>query len=105
MIKDKDKKEFGYWWIFLLGMLVIAIIVLSFTGYLGKWTSTIVERKVFEESYQRSEGLKSREATYKAQLAMINQKLAQENDPEVLNNLKAQKAMLEVQLMTVANEK
>ncbi len=97
MIKDTEKKEFGKWWAFGLTLFVLSIIVLSILGYMGKIGSVFVERKVFEQSYQRSEGLKSRIATYEAQLASINSQLLTATG-DTKNQLLSQKAMLNVQL-------
>jgi hypothetical protein len=90
---------------YILGLIVVSVVVLSMTGYLGKITGTAVEREVFEQSYQRSASLNSRMAAYQAQLAQINSKLMTETDTEIVNGLKAQKAMLEVQINTVKGQK
>ncbi len=92
---DAEKKEFGLWWLWVLLLVAISIGVMAMMGYFGKYTGTIIERKVFEESYQRSEGLKSQLMTWEAQLASINSQLVS-NPNDV--NLKSQKAMLEVQI-------
>ena len=92
---DEEKRELGKWWLWVLGLVAITIIVLSTMGYMGKLTGTFVERKVFEQSYQRSEGLRSQLLTWEAQLASINSQLV--SKPNNVN-LQAQKAMLEVQI-------
>lgn len=98
-VKDEEKKEFGRWWMWLILLIAGAGIVFTLLGYAGKVGGTIVERKVFENSYQRSESLKSREAAYEAQLAQIDSRLAY-CDPEsdLYAELSAQKAMLQVQI-------
>lgn len=96
-----ERKEFGKWWMWILGLLVVSIIVLSITGYAGKVTNTIVERKVFEESYQKKAGDLSRLNTYRAQLAQVNSLLMTENDPDIISNLKSQRAMLLVQISSI----
>lgn len=99
MISD-EKKELGGWWVFILALVFVSLVVLTILGYMGKLTGTVVERKVFENSYQRSEGLKSQQFTWEAQLASINQQLLHTaTDSDVYNQLMAQKAMLEVQIM------
>ncbi len=96
---DKEKKEFGAWWMWILGLVVIAIIILSATGYLGKLTGTILERKVFENSYQRSEGKKSQIATYNAQIASLNSQLLNPKlDAGTIANINAQLKALNIQL-------
>ena len=92
---DNDKKEFGGWFVWVGFLILIALVILTVMGYFGKLTSTIVERKVFENSYQRSEGLRSQNMAWEAQLASINSQLmSNPNDA----NLMAQRAMLEVQI-------
>ena len=95
----KEMKEMSLWFIFGIGLIAIAIIVFSIMGYMGRYTKTVVERKVFEQSYQKQSADKNREKNYRAQLAKINVML---NDPNISedrkNNLLAQKAMIEVQL-------
>ena len=85
---------------FALVFFTLTYVVLSMFGVVGKIGSTVVERKVFENSYQRSEGLKEREATYQAQLAQINS-LINSSSNENVDDLKAQRAMLQTQLRTV----
>lgn len=102
---SEDKKEFGKWWMWLLFLMIITIAVLGFTGYIGKWTGTYVERKVFEESYQRSASFKARIATYKAQIAMIKSKLMTVDNEELRNQLQAQLDMLKVQIASAEAQK
>ena len=92
---EQEKKEFGLWWLWVLLLIVITVISLSALGYLGKFVSVFVERKVFETSYQRSEGLRSQLLAWEAQLASINSQLMSEPNNR---NLKAQKSMLEIQI-------
>ena len=96
---EEEKKEFGLWWLWVLGLIIISIIGLSLLNYFGKIGSTIVERKVFENSYQRSEGLRSQENTWNAQLSSISSQLMRaEPGTSIYNQLMAQKAMLEMQI-------
>lgn len=98
------RKDAGYvaketswtFWRFLpIGVAVI--VVLSVVGFamnsLGLFGHTVVERKVFENSYQRSEALKARIATDEAALSEIEIKLRNPNlDPDTRSNLEAQAA-------------
>ena len=94
MFKE-EKKAITSWWIYFVILLVATSVVLTTLKYFGLVGSTIVERKVFENSYQKQAGDKARLATYKAQLAAINSKLVTSpNDADLL----AQKAMLQVQI-------
>jgi len=92
-----------------LPIAVIALVVLSVVTFglrsAGLIGSTVVERKVFEESYQRSESLKSGLATYEAQLAEINAMLSSGNiDANTKANLIAQKAGLKVRISTLRSK-
>lgn len=97
MFKE-EKKIITSWWFYFLGLILITIIVGSFMKYFGMIGKTVVERVVFENSYQRSETMKSREMGYLVQLSQVNSMLATETDPEKINYLKAQEAMLNTQL-------
>ncbi|MBC8395880.1 MAG: hypothetical protein H8E16_02125 [Flavobacteriales bacterium] len=97
MFKE-EKKIITSWWFYFLGLILITIIVGSFMKYFGMIGKTVVERVVFENSYQRSETMKSREIGYLVQLSQVNSMLATETDPEKINYLKAQEAMLNTQL-------
>jgi len=98
LFRDEEKRSFAGWWIFLILMIVIGAGVLGAFGAFGKIFQTNVERTVFESSYQRSEGLKSAEGRYRAQLKQIQFRLNTETDPEIINGLKSQEAMLNAQL-------
>ena len=97
---EAEKKELGKWWVWILLLVVFTIIVLSVIGYFGKVTSTVIERKVFEESYQKQAGDSQRLRTYKAQLAEINSKLHLA-DINTKQSLEAQASMLRVQINSV----
>jgi len=84
-------------------LVIIAVILLSGLGFVlnscGVFGSTIVERKVFENSYQRTESLKSRIAIDEATLAEINIKLQNPNlDEDIRWNLKAQAAAARIRI-------
>lgn len=66
--------------VFWVTLLSLFVSVLGFaTHACGLWGNTYVERKVFEESYQRSESFKSRIATDQAVLVEIEAMLANPN--------------------------
>lgn len=74
---------------------IVIIVVFSGLGFglksLGLIGGTIVERKVFEESYQRSESLKSSIANDQATIIEIEGKLLNPNlDKDTRFNLNAQ---------------
>jgi len=96
----KEKKAITSWWVYATILLVATSVVLTSLKYFGLVGSTIVERKVFENSYQKQSGDKARLATYKAQLAAINSRLI--TSPEDADLL-AQKAMLQIQIKSQGN--
>lgn len=82
-----------------IGVLVVLAIVGFTMRSLGYWGGTIVERKVFENSYQRSESLKSQIATDEAAIAEIDRKLSNPNlDADTRYNLEAQKAAARIRI-------
>ena len=99
MFKE-EKKAITSWWIYAAILLVATSVVLTTLKYFGLVGYTIVERKVFESSYQKRSGDKARLATYKAQLAAVNSRLVTSPDDA---DLLAQKAMLQVQINSQGN--
>ena len=93
----------------VLPTFVAIILILSAIGFgtrsLGLWGSTVVERKVFENSYQRSEALKSQIAVDEAVLAEIKAKLTNPNlDANTRINLEAQMSAINVRLRTTRSK-
>ena len=72
---DGEKREFGAWWIWILFLIVISIPVIWGLNAAGLIGHTIVERKVFEESYQKKAGDRARLNTYRASEAMLLRRL------------------------------
>jgi biopolymer transport protein ExbB/TolQ len=101
---DKDRVEFGKWfvWVFLL-MVCAAIVTFGLQAF-GFWGGTVVQRKVFEESFQYSEARRREIATYEAQLAGMRARLkTQDLDVDTEQEIKAQIANVEMRL-AVAKE-
>ena len=95
--------------LFLLPVIVLVIIVLSLVGWglnaAGIFGSTVVERKVFEHSYQRSEAMKARIATDEAALAEIEARLSNPKlDAETRANLEAQARAARVRLKAARSQ-
>ena len=97
-----ERKEYRRWggstiWIIAVGMIVL--IPLGFglhsAGIIGK---TIVEREVFEQSYQYTAAQKAKIANFEAQMAEIDRQLAGQLDDATRQNLEAQAAAIRVQL-------
>lgn len=66
---------------------------------LGLFGRTVVERKVFENSYQRSAALEAQIATDEATIAEIERKLANPNlDADTKNALEAQAAAARIRI-------
>lgn len=92
-----------------LPLFVGAVVVLFALGFglrsLGLIGETVVERKVFEQSYQRSEALKSRIAIDKATLAEIAGKLSNPNlDKNTRFNLQAQASAARIRISTARSK-
>jgi len=86
---------------FLLTVITLAVVLFSINSSV-KYGSTFVERKVFENSYQRSEGIKSGIAVFEAQLIQIDIKLT---DGSLSSSdrfeLISKKAALDMQISTL----
>ena len=72
---DTEKKFFGKWWLWIFLLITIAIIILGTLNYIGLVGKTFIERKVFEQSYQKQEADKTAITTYRAQLAILRARL------------------------------
>jgi len=95
----EEKKDVFKWYMLFLLIAVIFTIVFTGLNYAGVFGKTVVERKVFENSYQRSAGLKQQIATYEAQIAEIEVQLADPTrDEESKKAINAQLASLRIQL-------
>ena len=94
----EERKEGGrwYWWAF--GLLVAGGIILTALSYAGLFGRTVVEREVFENSYQYSEARKQAIATYEAQLIEIDARLAQDIPDEERRALERQKMVVNARL-------
>lgn len=95
------RSELGRWWIYVLALVVVSMPVLAVLNYAGVIGDTVVERVVFENSFQYSEARKSEIATYSAQLAEIDAQLANPSlDDQTRNALMAQRSAINVRLST-----
>lgn len=87
-------------------LVVAALGVVGFTALsLGLIGGTIVERKVFENSYQRDAALKERIATDEAVLAEIERKLSNQSlEGGTRTNLEAQASAARVRIQTARTQ-
>ncbi len=103
---DKEKKEVGAWWIWILFLVLITTAVLGLGSYFGLIGKTVVERVVFENSFQYSEARKAEELTFEASLAQIDILLASPDiDEEQRRNLESQRAGINILLYKARNSK
>ena len=90
-------------------LFLAVVIILSGVGFAlhsaGVFGEPVVERKVFEQSYQRREALKSQIANDEAVLAEIERKLQNTKlDEDTRHNLEAQASAARIRIKT-AKEK
>lgn len=98
---DSEKKFVGGWWMWILLLMIVSGVVLTGLNYVGLVGRTVVERKVFENSFQSSEARKAEVATYHATLSEIERKLATSKISEGTRaNLEAHASGLRIQLNT-----
>jgi hypothetical protein len=98
---ESEKSYFGGWWVWVSMLIMVTMIAfwgLRAVGLIGK---TIVEREVFEQSYQYSEARKSEIAMFEAQLAEIDRRLMSDSTNEGLH---AQAAAIRIQLATARSK-
>lgn len=99
MSMKEERREGTRWWVWALSLFILTAIVLSVLSYVGVFTSTLVEREVFEQSYQRREGLRQEIAIYEAQIVEIEAQLINPNlEQSTRTNLQAQLAVINVRL-------
>ena len=80
---EQDKKDFRSWWVWVGFLFIITSIIagiiftsLSYVGIIGK---TIVEREVFEQSYQKRAADVDALSTYDAQIVILQRRLRAED--------------------------
>jgi len=99
MAIDTEKKEVAGWWMWILMLVVVSSIIFTGLSYFGIIGKTVVERAVFEQSYQKKAGDKQKIAIFEAQLAEIMRKLSNsELDATTRSNLEASASSIRIQL-------
>ena len=103
----QEKRNFGKWWIYITVLVILSSVMIGIMSYFGKVGSTIVERKVFEESYQRTEGLRTQIYILEEQISELDLRLnilSRSNDSKdkqkELKELMDQKSMVIIRLRT-----
>ncbi len=102
--EKSDRAQATRWALWGFGLLALLIVGLSALNALGFIGQTVLEREVFEQSYQRTAGLESKMATMNAQMAEIDVLLQSDLDPSVRTDLEAQKAALNVQISSTQSQ-
>lgn len=97
------ESRWTFWRVFPSVLLIV--IVLTGLGFgarsLGLFGETVVERVIFEQSYQRSESIKARIAVDEAVLKEIQMKLSNPGlDENTVYNLKAQAGAARLRIAT-----
>jgi len=87
----------------ILNLTLLFIVTIGCVGWalhaMGVWGNTVLEREVFENSYQYQEGRKAEIATFEAELAEIDAQLARQDlEVSTRSNLEASRAALRVRL-------
>ena len=94
-----NKKEGCSVWALILVLLVLTIAVLGVTGVIGRVVNVVVEREVFERSFQYQESKSEQIATYQAQIAELESKLSDSNlSDNAKSDVRAQLAAIRIQL-------
>ena len=100
----------GHWTFWkAVPLVMLAVIALSAVGFglqsLGLFGRTVVERKVFEQSYQKQAAVRSQIATDEAVLAEIDRKLLNPDlDAGTRHSLEAQASACRIRIATARKE-
>lgn len=96
---DPEKKQFGAWWMWVVGLMAITIVIGTVLQHAGVFGRTVVEREVFENSYQYTAAQKEKISIIEAQLEEIRVKLSDQSlDESTRKNLESQQSVLRVRL-------
>ena len=99
-----EKTEFAGWWIWILLLLVLSVIVFTGLSYAGLVGKTIIQREVFEQSYQRQAGDSAKLNTFLASKAEIEAQLGRNDlSSSQRADYMAQLAAIRVQINSLEN--
>lgn len=80
----------------VMGYIVMTLVILSLVFGGLRLAGVLGERVAFENSFQYSEGMKSRKIVLQSQIAQIDADIV--NNPDKFSSLQAQRKVLEIQL-------
>jgi len=80
----------------VMGYIVMTLVTLSLVFGGLRLAGVLGERVAFENSFQYSEGMKSRKIVLQSQIAQIDADIV--NNPDKFSSLQAQRKVLEIQL-------
>lgn len=75
LIMEEEKKYIAGWLMWLLFLLIVTGVIFYSLNSLGLIGRTIIERKVFENSYQKKAADEDALSTYDAQLSILERRL------------------------------
>lgn len=76
---DEEKKIVGRWLVWIGVLLLFSMVIFGVASSIGLIGSTYVERKVFEQSYQKHEADRSAQTTYRAELQILRARLSNQD--------------------------
>jgi hypothetical protein len=99
---NSEKKTFAGWWFFVAGLLLLTIPLFWALNTAGIFGKTVAERAIFEQSYQKKAGDKSKASIFRAQLAEIESRLRSPSLTDALRaDLEAQRSSIRIQLSAI----
>lgn len=103
---DKEKRDFGKWWVWVLFLTVISALTFFTLSAVGLIGQTAIQREVFEQSYQRSAAEDAKLATFKAERIAIQAQLRRSDlGPSLRADYEAQLAAINFQINTIEGPK
>lgn len=94
---DPEKKFFGAWWVWIVTLMLGTFVVFGVLNAFGIIGRTVVEREVFERSFQYDQARESQGNIYTAQIAELEAQLQNPNlDAAAKANIEAQLAAIRV---------
>lgn len=93
----QERREFGRWWMWILLLVLVSTLILGATGQLGRVVDVVIQREVFENSFQYDQAREKEISTYDAQIAELEGRLLNPNLTEsTRTEIEAQLSQLKV---------